>query len=317
MKNYGLATLLATLMLASFLGCTNDRKSEKEALQDTSPIQKHEETWEDIEKRKDSLWAIICESTDEIEVERAREMFLEMASNAEWYVLVEKDYEKYKDRVEEEFQHLVEALPDYKNLFLNEKEKWEHYHEAVLAMISLEDHGSSGTLNIIGALNQSLDLWSASFHNLLLHKQSQDVSFPHTKFTSRMIEDAYKAFFDEATDNWYYPYTDDSKEGLEEYQATASNERKMWNEWMKYRTIVAKALPKELREVYNGCTNLMMRTKLHQLKNQNAGLGLMSDDVSDCLLPDSCSDNALLEYPGLNVVLKKHSDDLNWYPTFE
>lgn len=317
MKNYGLATLLATLMLASFLGCTNDRKSEKEALQDTSPIQKHEETWEDIEKRKDSLWAIICESTDEIEVERAREMFLEMASNAEWYMLVEKDYEKYKDRVEEEFQHLVEALPDYKNLFLNEKEKWEHYHEAVLAMISLEDHGSSGTLNIIGALNQSLDLWSASFHNLLLHKQSQDVSFPHTKFTSHMIEDAYKAFFDEATDNWYNPYTDDSKEGLEEYQATASNERKMWNEWMKYRTIVAKALPKELREVYNGCTNLMMRAKLHQLKNQNAGLGLMSDDVSDCLLPDSCSDNALLEYPGLNVVLEKHSEDLNWYPTFE
>ena len=317
MKNYGLATLLATLMLASFLGCTNDRKSEKEALQDTSPIQKHEETWEDIEKRKDSLWAIICESTDEIEVERAREMFLEMASNAEWYMFVEKDYEKYKDRVEEEFQHLVEALPDYKNLFLNEKEKWEHYHEAVLAMISLEDHGSSGTLNIIGALNQSLDLWSASFHNLLLHKQSQDVSFPHTKFTSRMIEDAYKAFFDEASDNWYNPYTDDSKEGLEEYQATASNERKMWNEWMKYRTIVAKALPKELREVYNGCTNLMMRAKLHQLKNQNAGLGLMSDDVSDCLLPDSCSDNALLEYPGLNVVLKKHSEDLNWYPVFE
>ena len=317
MKNYGLATLLATLMLASFLGCTNDRKSEKEALQDTSPIQKHEETWEDIEKRKDSLWAIICESTDEIGVERAREMFLEMASNAEWYMFVEKDYEKYKDRVEEEFQHLVEALPDYKNLFLNEKEKWEHYHEAVLAMISLEDHGSSGTLNIIGALNQSLDLWSASFHNLLLHKQSQDVSFPHTKFTSRMIEDAYKAFFDEATDNWYNPYTDDSKEGLEEYQATASNERKMWNEWMKYRTIVAKALPKELREVYNGCTNLMMRAKLHQLKNQNAGLGLMSDDVSDCLLPDSCSDNALLEYPGLNVVLKKHSEDLNWYPVFE
>ena len=132
-----------------------------------------------------------------------------------------------------------------------------------------------------------------------------------------MIEDAYKAFFDEATDNWYNPYTDDSKEGLEEYQATASNERKMWNEWMKYRTIVAKALPKDLREVYNGCTNLMMRTKLHQLKNQNAGLGLMSDDVSDCLLPDSCSDKALLEYPGLNVVLEKHSADLNWYPTFE
>lgn len=172
MKDYGLATLLATFMLASLFGCANDRKPEKEVLKDTSPRQKHEETWEDVEKRKDSLWTIICESNDEIEVERARELFLEMASNAEWYQLVDKDYEKYKDRVEGEFQQLVEALPDYKNLFLNEKERWENYHGAVLAMISLEDHGSSGTLNIIGALNQSLDLWSASFHNLLLYKQN-------------------------------------------------------------------------------------------------------------------------------------------------
>lgn len=317
MKNYGLATLLATLMLASFFGCTNNRKPGKEVFKDISPRQKHEGKWEDYQRQKDSLWIIFCESTDEIEAENARKLLFGMATQAELNMLVEKDYEKYKDRVEGEFRQLVEALPDYKNLFLNEKEKWEHYHEAVLAMISLEDHGSSGTLNIIGALNQSLDLWSASFHNFLMYKQNQDMSFPHTKFTLRMIEDAYKAFFDVATDNWYNPYTDDPKEGLEEYQATASNERKMWNEWMKYRTIVAKALPKELREVYNGCTNLMMRTKLHQLKNQNAGLGLMSDDVSDCLLPDSCSDNALLDYPGLNVVLKKHSDDLNWYPTFE
>lgn len=317
MKNFVLATLLATLILAVFFGCTNDRKPEKEVFQDASPRQKHEKTWEDVEKRKDSLWTIICESTDEIEVEEARKLLFGMADQADLNMLVEKDYEKYKDRVEGEFQHLVEALPDYKNLFLNEKEKWEHYHEAVLAMISLEDHGSSGYLNIIGALNQSLDLWSASFHNLLLHKQNQDVSFSHTRFTSRMIEDAYKAFFNEATDNWYNPYTDNPKEGLEKYQATVSNERKMWNEWMKYRTIVAKALPKDLREVYNDCTNLTMRTKLHQLKNQNAGLGLMSDDVSDCLLPDSCSDKALLNYPGLNVVLEKHSADLNWCPTFE
>lgn len=317
MKNNGLATLLAILMLASFFGCTNNRKPEKEVLKDIGPRQKHEETWEDCQRQKDSLWIIFCESSDEIEAENARKLLFGMATQAELNMLVEKDYEKYKERVEGEFRQLVEALPDYKNLFLNEKEKWEHYHEAVLAMISLEDHGSSGTLNNIGALDQSVDLWSASFHNLLMYKQNQDMSFPHTKFTSRMIEDAYKAFFDVATDNWYNPYTDDQKEGLEEYQATVFSEKKMWNEWMKYRTTVAIALPKDMREVYNGCTNLTMRTKLHQLKNQNAGLGLMSNDVSDCLLPDSCSDKALLEYPGLNVVLEKHSADLNWYPTFE
>ena len=317
MKNYGLATLLATLMLASFLGCTNDRKSEKEVLQDTSPIQKHEETWEDIEKRKDSLWAIICESTDEKEVERAREMFCEMASNAEWYKLVDKEYEKYIARVEGEFQQLVGVLPDYKNLFFNEKEKWESYHEVVLAMISLEDHGSSGTLNIIGALNQSLDLWSASFHNLLLYKQNQDVSFSHTKFTSRMIDDAYNAYINQEDEDWYNAFSDNEKDGMEEHHNAIELEWQLWNEWMAYRKTVSKSLPKDLRIIYDGCTNLTMRTKLHQLKNQNAGLGLMGSDVSDCLLPDSCSDKALLEYPGLNVVLEKHSEDLNWYPTFE
>lgn len=305
MKDYGLATLLATFMLASLFGCANDRKPEKEVLKDTSPRQKHEETWEDVEKRKDSLWTIICESNDEIEVERARELFLEMASNAEWYKLVDKDYEKYKDCVEGEFQHLVEALPDYKNLFLNEKEKWEHYNEAVLAMISLEDHGSSGTLNIMGALNQSLDLWSASFHNLLLYKQNQKVSFPHTKFTSQMIDDAYKAFFNAAMEKWYNPYTADLEKGLE-YQAIVSDERKRWDGWMGYRATVSKALPEDLREIYDNCTNLMMRMKLHQLKNQNEGLGLINDYIDSCLLPDSCTDQELLDYPGFDVVLKRN-----------
>jgi len=317
MKDFGLATLLATLMIASFFGCTNNRKSDKEVMQDTCHRQKPEETWDDIQKYKDSIWTVYYESANEKEVEKARELICEFACNAELYELIGHEYEKYKARVEAEFHQLLSAFPGYLNLFSKEKEKWGSYHEAVLAMILLEDHGSSGTLNIIGALNQSVELLEASFHSLWLYKQNQDLLFPHTKFTSRMIDDAYTAFFNVAMDNWYNPFTDDPKEGLEEYQATVSNERKMWDEWMGYRETVAKALPKDLRKIYNGCTNLTMRTKLHQLKNQNAGLGLMSDDVSDCLLPDSCSDKALLEYPGLNVVLEKHSEDLNWYPAFD
>ena len=54
-----------------------------------------------------------------------------------------------------------------------------------------------------------------------------------------------------------------------------------------------------------------MRTKLLQLKNQNQGLGLINDYIDSCLLPDSCSDKELLDYPGFNVVLKRNSDDLN------
>lgn len=309
--------LMAMLILALLFGCRNNRNQGEDINYDNCFSQTTGESWDDREKLWDSLWSVYSESTNEEEVNKAREILYDMACQAELNEIVEHEYEKYKAHVEAEFQQLLLAFPEYSSLFCKEKEKWESYHEAVLTVISQENHGSSGTLNIIGALNQSVDLWSASFHNLWMYKQDQDVSSPHTKFTSRMIDDAYTSFFNVSADNWYNIYTEDPKEGIEEYKESISNERKLWNNWMDIRTTIAKALPKDLRKIYNGCTNLTMRTKLHQLKNQNAGLGLMSDDVSDCLLPDSCSDKALLEYPGLNVVLEKHCADLNWYPAFD
>lgn len=317
MKEFKLATLLATFILASLSGCSNSRKQGEDTNYDICFSQTTGKSWDDREKLWDSLWSVYSESTNEEEVEKARELLYDMACQAEVNELVEYEYEKYKARVEAEFQQLLSAFPEYSSLFCKEKEKWESYHEAVLAVISQENHGSSGTLNIIGALNQSVDLWSASFLNLWLYKQNQDVSFPHTKFTSRMIDDAYTSFFNVSADNWFNIYTEDPKEGLEGYKESISNERKTWDDWMGYRAIVSNALLKDMHVIYDNCTNLMMRVKLHQLKNQNAGLGLMSDDVSNCLLPDSCSDKALLEYPGLNVVLEKHCADLNWYPAFD
>ena len=304
MKRNYLAMLMAMLILALLFGCRNNRNQGEDINYDNCFSQTTGESWDDREKLWDSLWSVYSESTNEEEVNKAREILYDMACQAELNEIVEHEYEKYKAHVEAEFQQLLLAFPEYSSLFCKEKEKWESYHEAVLTVISQENHGSSGTLNIIGALNQSVDLWSASFHNLWMYKQDQDVSSPHTKFTSRMIDDAYTSFFNVSADNWYNIYTEDPKEGIEEYKESISNERKLWNNWMDIRTTIAKALPKDLRKIYNGCTNLTMRTKLHQLKNQNAGLGLMSDDVSDCLLPDSCSDKALLEYPGLNVVLE-------------
>lgn len=310
MKNLCIAILLVVITMAS-CAPKQPNKDANERGGDTLAQQKPEETREDFQSPKDSLWNIFSESTDEIEAERAREMLYEIADQADWNMLAEKDYEKYKAQVEAEFQQLLSAFPEFTGLFSKEKEKWENYHEAVLTMISLEDHGSSGTLNIMGALDQSVDLWTASFHNLWLYKQDQDVSFPHTKFTSRMIDDAYTSFFNVSADNWYNIYTEDPKEGIEDYKESISHERKMWDEWMGYRATVAKALPKDLRKIYDGCTNLTMRTKLHQLKNQNQGLGIINDYIDSCLLPDSCSDKELLDYPGFNVVLKRNSDDLN------
>ena len=71
---------------------------------------------------------------------------------------------------------------------------------------------------------------------------------------------------------------------------------------MECREVVSQKLTDELRTVYDGCTNQMMRTKLLQLKNQNQALGLISGDVLECALPDDCSDKELLEYPGFDKV---------------
>lgn len=306
MKNYGLATLLATLMLASFFGCTNNRKSEKEVLQDTRPIQKHEEIWDDFQRRKDSLWTVFNESTDEAEADKARVMLFDMGCNADWGMIVSTDYERRKARVDKEFQQLISAYPGQEALFRKEKERWENYHEAVLAVAELEDHGSSGALYIVGTLEQSVDLWLASFHNMCLIEQNQDISFPKTVFTSRMIDDAYAAYIQQEDNDWSNFFSDNEKDGMEEHHIAIEHEWQLWNEWMAFRKTVSNFLPKDMRKIYDGCTNLTMRTKLLQLKNQNQGLGLINDYIDSCLLPDSCSDKELLDYPGFDVVMKRN-----------
>lgn len=297
MKDYLHFILLVPLVMAMFFGCSNPRKPAIVQTQEGYSSQIAKETSVDIEQQKDSLWTVFNESTDEEEVENARELLDETDCQAEWIKLAGKDYERRKASVEKEFQQLVSAHPEYESYFYKEKENWERYHDAVLAVAMLEDHGSSSSLYITGALEQSLDLWLAAFHNLWLFDQNQDMSFSETIFSSSMIDDAYNAYIEQA-------------EGLKEHHDALLHERKMWNEWMANRKTVLKALSDDLCKIYNGCTNLLVRTKLYQLKNQNEGLGLINDDIVRCLLPDSCSDKELLEYPGFNVIWDKYLESL-------
>ena len=307
MKDYLHFILLVPLVMAMFFGCSNPRKPAIVQTQEGYSSQIIKETCGDIEQQKDSLWTVFNESTDEEEVENARELLYETDCQAEWIKLAGKDYERRKASVEKEFQQLVSAHPEYESYFYKEKENWERYHDAVLAVAMLEDHGSSSSLYITGALEQSLDLWLASFHNFWLFEQNQDVSFPETLFTSCMIDDAYTAYIKQA-DGWAMSYVFDEKDGLKEHHDALLNERKIWDEWMAYRITVSKALSDDLCKIYNGCTNLLVRTKLYQLKNQNEGLGLINDDIDRCLLPDGCTDKELLEYPGFNVALEMYLD---------
>ena len=174
--------------------CANNSNPGDIVLNDSIAKQTPSKTWDDYQRTKDSLWTVFNESTDEAEVDKARVMLFDMGCNADWGMIVSTDYERRKARVEKEFQQLISAHPGQEALFRKEKERWENYHEAVLAVAWLEDHGSSGALYIVGVLEQSVDLWLASFHNMWLFEQKQDISFPETVFTSSMIDDAYSAY---------------------------------------------------------------------------------------------------------------------------
>ena len=249
------------------------------------------------------------ESEDE-EEENATETTAEVNEKAE------RNLVKYKNDVEKEFQKLIGLSPENKDLFLKEKKLWEKYYEAVKTVARIEDNEGSYLLFYYAVLEQAIRLRHESIYNLLQNLQGKHYKFSKTRFTKKMIEESYKSFRESISEanELYYPndsaYMAEHKESLKE-------EEKCWNEWVAYRFVVSSKLPENLRSVYDGCTNLTIREKLRQVKNQNQALGVTGDEPWNCILPKECSDKALLEYPGFDKVWAKHCKNLDWYPTFK
>lgn len=217
---------------------------------------------------------------------------------------------EYNDSIEKEFQALQSALPQYKEYFDKEKKAWMKYQEAVRIVADCEDHGSSTSMFIDDVLNQGIKLREASFRDLLLFIRGEKVSFSGTTFTLPMIKDAYSAFIKAVGDDEY----NDNKL---HYQEALRKEQSCWDKWMETRENISSKLDKDTRSYYDGCTNLVRRTKLIQVKNQNQALGMTGHEPLDCVLPDDCSDKALLDYPGFDKVWAKHCANLDWYPKFD
>jgi len=217
---------------------------------------------------------------------------------------------EYNDSIDKEFQILLSALPQYKEYFDKEKEVWNKYQEAVRIVADCEDHGSSTSMFIDDVLNQGIKLREASFHNLLQRIQGHTMPFSKTTFTLSMIADAYSAFIKAISEDEYI-------ENRVHYQEALHKEQSCWNKWMETREMISSKLDKDTRRYYDDCTNLVRRTKLIQVKNQNKALGITGHEPLDCVLPDDCSDKALLEYPGFDKVWAKHCENLDWYPEFD
>lgn len=211
---------------------------------------------------------------------------------------------EYRDSIDKEYQKLLLALPQYKKELNKEDSLWLLYMAAARKGAEYVDCGSSTPMYVADVLNQATRLREASFRNLMLHLKGMAISKSNTTFSAQIIAEAYSAFIKAVGEDEYM-------EQKNEYIKALLKEQYCWNKWMDYRDALSKSLPQDIREGYDECTNLTMRTKLLQLKNQNQGLGLASDEMIECLLSDECSDYELLEYPGFNVVWKKHSGNTN------
>lgn len=217
---------------------------------------------------------------------------------------------EYNDSIERIFQKTISALPQYKDDFDKEKAVWVKYQEVVREVAGYEDHGSSTSMYIDDMLCQGIRLREKSLRNLYKYTKGIKVAKSKTQFTSSMIDNAYSAFI-EAVGN------DEYIRAKEDYQKSLRKEQKCWNEWMECRAEVSGKLSSDIRKFYDDCTNLTMRTKLFQLKNQNQGEGMTSGEIIKCLLQEDCSDKALLNYPGFDKVWAKHCENTDWYPKFK
>lgn len=201
----------------------------------------------------------------------------------------------YQDSIENEFEQLLLALPQFKEEFKTEKVLWDNYQDATKGVAACGDHGSSTPLYVADVLDQGVRLLEMSFQQLLLHLKGKAHSHSKTMFSSRMIDNAYSAFVDAVSNDKYMDQKEECIKALR-------HEQDCWNKWIQHRDRVSKKLPNDIRTAYDECTNLTKRTKLLQLKNQNQGLGVTSGDILECVLPDGCSDKELLEYPGFDKV---------------
>ena len=108
----------------------------------------------------------------------------------------------------------------------------------------------------------------------------------HSTIQEERVLKEYRLFMDSLEeDDIYYPVPE-RKKALE-------REMNAWKEWMKSRAKVSSLLTGLCKEVYDNSNNNVRRHKSIMLKNRYQGYGLTSQDVMECLIPYSASDEEL------------------------
>lgn len=218
---------------------------------------------------------------------------------------LEADFQDFYDKVmvREAIRH---SSTDIAKALEDEETTWQSYHAELDSTFRIIDGtpnafvGSAWPMAISGiAYDDALmreeslaDFYFALTDSLdykIRHKKSVIGEYDlvkHSTIQEERVLKEYRLFMDSLEeDDIYYPVPE-RKKALE-------REMNAWKEWMKSRAKVSSLLTGLCKEVYDNSTNNVRRHKYIMLKNRYQGYGLTSQDVMECLIPYSASDEEL------------------------
>ena len=218
---------------------------------------------------------------------------------------LEADFQKFYDRVlvREAIRH---SSTDIAKALEDEETAWQSYHAELDSTFRIIDGtpnafvGSAWPMAISGIAYDDAQLREESLADFyfaltdsldykIRHKKSVISEYDlvkHSTIQEERVLKEYRLFMDSLEeDDIYYP--------VPERIRALERDMDAWKKWQKSRATVSSLLTGLCKEVYDNSTNSVRRHKYIMLKNRYQGYGLTSNDVMECLIPYTATEEEL------------------------
>ena len=172
--------------------------------------------------------------------------------------------------------------------------KWLHSHFDT----TQEESGTSSNFKYYDIHAEMLELQNKNLRELLeaLSDSNYNKTVEH-KISSTQLENEYRHLYA----NRIPYYGNDSVYNMEDDKANLKAEIASWNKMMIQRSKIAASLHGRLKTACDIGTYRLMFNRLRQLKNEYEAYGLMSGEMRENVLSDSCTYEELMAYPNFST----------------
>ena len=218
---------------------------------------------------------------------------------------LEADFQEFYDKVlvREAIRH---SSTDIAKALEEEETTWQSYHAELDSTFRIIDGtpnafvGSAWPMAISGIAYDDAQLREESLADFyfaltdsldykIRHKKSVISEYDlvkHSTIQEERVLKEYRLFMDSLEeDDIYYP--------VPERIRALERDMDAWKKWQKSRATVSSLLTGLCKEVYDNSTNSVRRHKYIMLKNRYQGYGLTSNDVMECLIPYTATEEEL------------------------